>query len=208
MNPEARVQRDNDCLKRDGRILNNQKKTAAEISALSRGLSILLEQQKKFEILDNLILPNTPAFDIITNLKDERMSCLELFSHGCRLAADTHHDVSMTRRNLLIGNMNNFSKGVKEAIKETEPGEFLFGTNLLETIKAAKVSETATRNNSDNRSSFKPKNFKRPLGNKARSPAPSGRHSMTAPRSYNQYRHQRGRVYRKEKHHQVSRKTS
>lgn len=128
---------------------------------------------------------------------------IESFSQGCRLAADIHHDASMTRRNLLLGNMTNFSKAVKDAIKDTEIGEFLFGPNLLETIKAAKVSESATKGNNEQRTNFhayKSKNGKRPLGNKRTSPLPSGRHLISAPKMYQQSRPQRPqRSFRKEK---------
>ena len=168
----------------------------------------MLNQDSTFDELLESVPKESVAHDLLSKLKAERLASIENFSHSCRLAADIHHDASVTRRNLLLGNMSNFSSVVKDAIKETDIGEFLFGANLLETIKAAKVSENATKKQERSvPSSRQSKNFKRPLGNKGRSPPPSGRHSMSAPKNYKDNNRHRSHSSRKGKgNYQNSRK--
>lgn len=211
INAEVKAGRDTEVLKRDTRIAENQKKSMAALTALMKGITILLNQASIFEkaIVESSEDPNSEQKSL-RMLRDDKIAVVELLGPVYRLLADIHFDASMTRRSLLLGNMYSFSAHVKDEMRQTKVDEYLFGPNLLDVIKNAKQSENATRrpSNQQNSSKVNPKNSRRPFGNKPKNyPFPSSQHTMSAPKhSQSQSQHRQKPSNRWGKQRQRSRR--
>ncbi|KAL4709540.1 hypothetical protein ACJJTC_007271 [Scirpophaga incertulas] len=114
LNDEVAAAMNENAIKRDNRIKEQQKTLAAAIY----GIGIVLNKM--------LFTDNT---DDINTLSDTS-----------RLLCGLYHDNSMTRRSLILPGLN---KDVKETLEKTIVTEYLFGDKLLEkvnTLKAVKKS--------------------------------------------------------------------
>lgn len=98
---------------RDKTLVASQQQLGAGITAISRGMDILLKGDDKARALKNL-------------------------SNGCRILCDSHHLASQSRIRLITPSLD---KNFLHMIKETERDETLFGSSLSEKIKAAKAIE-------------------------------------------------------------------
>ncbi|KAL4704930.1 hypothetical protein ACJJTC_009288 [Scirpophaga incertulas] len=98
--------------KRDKYIENRQKQLATTLSCLSEALSLLFSASTKDTKLIKLIMDAT------------------------RNLCDCQYNDSVTRRNFILSTLK---KDMKEQLQNTKLSNFLFGDNLLETIKAAKA---------------------------------------------------------------------
>ncbi|GAB0088312.1 hypothetical protein DMENIID0001_027140 [Sergentomyia squamirostris] len=105
---------------RDDRISKRQLKISAALSAMGKTLSTIAVNK------------NIP----------EWKSLVENISDASKILADLQHDESVIRRNLLMANIES---SMKEPLKNTEVGEFLFGTGLEETVKNIKAMKTTAR---------------------------------------------------------------
>lgn len=188
INIEATI-KDQSLRERERKLYRNQRKACASLSAIQQGINILLNQNKHFEKISEVIIEQHTLYDIIEKMKKERADMLNLFVASNILSADLQHELSLARRGLALSNMYELSEFVKDAIKkQTKIDEYLFGTNLADIIKSAKVSENARKS-----SSFKGKGGKN-FSKNGKAPfktgqnfQPSGnrQHTMGAPAASN-----------------------
>nr|CAI5827563.1 unnamed protein product [Callosobruchus analis] len=115
MNPEVKVAIQDNTLKRDNRLLALQEQVAAAISALVQFTS-----------------------DMVRNGGEENLKHIEASNDALRLLCDVFHHESVSRRELLLLNLN---KDLKETLQSTTISEWLFGTELENTIEVAKKLE-------------------------------------------------------------------
>ncbi|GAB0097123.1 hypothetical protein DMENIID0001_127230 [Sergentomyia squamirostris] len=123
---------------RDDRITRRQLKISAALSAMGKALTTIAGDR------------NIP----------EWKSLVENISDASKILADLQHDESVIRRSLLMANIES---SMKEPLKETEIGEFLFGTALEETVKNIRAMKTTAKDlkKAGNHSTVS-KNFKAP----------------------------------------------
>lgn len=122
--------------KRDNRILAKQSKISAALGALSKATSALL--------------------------KTKDPSLLGYVSDAARLIADIQRDETSVRRNLIIASYGGQAKDILQA---TESGEWLFGEDLTEKLKAAKALDgplKVLKDQSKTEKTTVPKNSKAP----------------------------------------------
>lgn len=166
LNAELKIARDDAVLKRDERILKNQKKSRAALAIGQKGISMLINQKHYLDKIIDTTVSDSPSFSELQKLKEERAVLIELFSNCCRLVADLHHEASVTRRSLFVGSLTNVSEVVKQAYRSTEIGQLLFGEKLTDTINKAKSNDNALRQNNyqnkNNKSTGNSKNGKAP----------------------------------------------
>lgn len=98
---------------RDKTLIVSQQQLGASITAVSRGIGILLEN-------------------------DNKAQAIKHFSNGCRLLCDSHFLATQARVELIIPRLD---KAFSNFIINSERDEFLFGSSLSEKIKAAKTIE-------------------------------------------------------------------
>lgn len=98
---------------RDRKITNFQQELGAGVSAVNRGMDILLKTDNKALALKNL-------------------------SDGCRLLSDLHYCLTKDRTKLVIPSLE---KSILHVIQDTERDDTLFGNSLAEKIKACKAIE-------------------------------------------------------------------
>lgn len=115
LNPEVKVAIQENTLKRDARLSKLQEQVAAVISALAQFTS-----------------------DLAKKGMEGNLKYLETSNDALRLLCDIFHHESVTRRELLLLNLN---KDIKETLKNTKISEWLFGKELESTIEAAKKLE-------------------------------------------------------------------
>ncbi|XP_071639730.1 uncharacterized protein [Temnothorax longispinosus] len=72
----------------------------------------------------------------------ENLAVIEALGHTSRLLADLHHDESSIRRTLILANIN---AAMRETLSSTVIDEWLFGKELSESVKAAKLIETSSK---------------------------------------------------------------
>ncbi|XP_043278364.1 uncharacterized protein, partial [Venturia canescens] len=138
INPEVKAVLPETVVKRDERIAAKQVKLAACIAAVGK------------------------MFLGVLNDSQERLSLLGRLSDTGRLLADLLHDESAVRRSLVLANIGS---SFKEVLSSSTADDFLFGRQLDEKVKAAKVLENTSRELGTSRadSSVKgPKNLKFP----------------------------------------------
>lgn len=98
---------------RDKSIAASQQQLGAGITALTKGIDVLLRSDNKAQAIKHL-------------------------SNSCRLLCDSHNLVTKNRVKLVIPSLD---KTFLHMINESERDETLFGTSLSEKIKAAKAIE-------------------------------------------------------------------
>lgn len=115
VNPEVKVVMLESTLRRDSRLVLLQKQVGACMAAIGLTLTQLINEEK----WDN-------------------KTYLQLLIDVGRLLANVHHSESVSRKELISINLN---KDLKDTLSNTPINEFLFGTDLDSTIKAAKDLE-------------------------------------------------------------------
>ncbi|VEN61797.1 unnamed protein product [Callosobruchus maculatus] len=115
LNPEVKVAIQENTLKRDNRLSTLQEQIAAVISALVQFTS-----------------------DLAKKGGEDNLRYIETSNDALRLLCDVFHHESVSRRELLLLNLN---KDLKETLQNTTISEWLFGTGLENTIEAAKKLE-------------------------------------------------------------------
>lgn len=126
LNLEVKAVLDATVLKRNNQIVEKQEKIAASLASVGRTIDLLLKLN--------------PA---------EKMKFLELLTGVAKLMADLQHDESAIRRSLIL---KNIKAPFKDTLKDLSSDGWLFGKNLNEKIKAAKVLQQSMK---DLKPSFK-----------------------------------------------------
>lgn len=80
------------------------------------------------------------ALSLLVNLPQpkDKLDIIEALSDGARLLADTHHEQSVSRQNVIATNLD---KNIKTVTESIELDGWLFGVNLHERMKNAKQIE-------------------------------------------------------------------
>ncbi|KAB0803504.1 hypothetical protein PPYR_00474 [Photinus pyralis] len=120
LNPEVLAILANDRVARDNFNKSIQTKLATVLGAMGKSLTALLN--------DNPI-PKKLRDEIVAPLGD-----------ASRLLAHTFHDISDSRRNLILPTLN---KNIREVLGRTKPGDFLFGSDVSESVREAKSLQNA-----------------------------------------------------------------
>lgn len=76
------------------------------------------------------------------NNGDTKLKCFELINDALRLLGDVYHSNSITRRALLLMNVK---MEWKEILNQVPMSEFLFGDDLEDKLKAAKILEKSSQ---------------------------------------------------------------
>ncbi|XP_052751808.1 uncharacterized protein LOC113522105 [Galleria mellonella] len=155
VNAEIKAALSEATIKRDKGIETRQKQLAAAIS----GLSGILNQE--------------------LNSKDKDSSRLKIIMDVTRILCDIQHAESVTRRYLAMGTIK---KDLREHLTNTKIDKYLFGENLSETLKTAKlVTKSGTDLKIKSQPRPKPQN---PTGNlNYRAPVPVRRQQQGPQRS-------------------------
>ncbi|KAI8441191.1 hypothetical protein MSG28_009422 [Choristoneura fumiferana] len=119
LNPEAQAAAGENVIKRDKAIEAKQKQVSCALIAIGQALNKLCKAPQGNE-------------DIITLLSDSG-----------RLLCDYHHAESSTRKQFLLTGLEN--KTAREALKDTEVDQWLFGENLADKLKASKAIERSSK---------------------------------------------------------------
>lgn len=98
---------------RDKTLATSQQQLGLGITAINRGLDILLKS-------------------------DDKVQAMKHLSNGCRILCDSHNTMSKNRVKLITPSLD---KTFLHMINESERDETLFGSSLSEKIKAAKAIE-------------------------------------------------------------------
>lgn len=102
---------------RDARLATVQSQMGVALSALGKGLSKLINQEKENEVMRPYI---------------------EIISDAARILADVHHSQSISRRNLVCLDLDKaLDKNLKETVGRSPIDEMLFGADLNERLKSA-----------------------------------------------------------------------
>jgi hypothetical protein len=112
LNAEIKAGTSEIVIKRDKYIENRQKQLATTLSCLSEALTLLFSAQNKDTKLIQLVM------DAVRNL------------------CDCQYNDSITRRSLILSSLR---KEMKEQLQSTKLSNFLFGDNLVDTIRTAKA---------------------------------------------------------------------
>lgn len=107
-------------IERDNRIAQRQEKISAALSAIAKVLSTLL-RTKEFPMWKSLA---------------------ENLSDASKILADLQHDEAVIRRSLITANIN---ESMRETLKDSQIGEFLFGSDLEDAVKNTKALQTASK---------------------------------------------------------------
>ena len=167
LNPEVKACLPEPVNSRDTRLVGKQEKVAICLAALG---STLAELIKKESIED---LPQ-----------------INLLSDCCRILVDLQRDESLTRRSLIIQNIN---PSMKDTLNATVIGEWLFGTHLEDKLKAAKFLERSSKDlkvqtknppkKQSKNSNYPPRQTRKP-NNQQRSRQGSGSYKQRQPQSH------------------------
>ncbi|XP_031328845.1 uncharacterized protein LOC116170229 [Photinus pyralis] len=159
LNPEIETAMTEQHKQRDKRLAETQGRLAAALAAIGRSLTILLTQEGS----------------------DLGLTLIEYLSDASRLLSDAHHQESEARRFLVASGLN---KQCRETIAAAPIGEWLFGNDLTERMKAAKTLERSS-------TEFKPtkpkpiiKNFPKRQGNARGLPRTLNTSSRGRPKNY------------------------
>ena len=180
--------RDASTKERDKRIVRNQMKESAVLSALQQALTILLAQGPNFEKIFEIVIQDHNLHETLKKMNEERKILLNLITNANRLSADLQHEMSMCRRGICLGNVLELSEFVREQVRtECKINEYLFGANMGEVIKAAKSREPHNARPQGPKINYRStKNGRAPqkAGNLKYSPRPN-KHTMSAPKQNN-----------------------
>lgn len=105
-------------IKRDKRIVEKQERIAACLGALGKAISIALKVKGSQKII-----------------------LLENLNEAGRLLASVHRGKSIARRSLILANHS----GLRDTLSNTSVDEWLFGSNLEDIIKSAKIMKQASK---------------------------------------------------------------
>ena len=119
LNPEVKASLTEPITSRDTRLIAKQEKVTVCISALGGVLSKLLCGETV-----------------------ERLPLIEVLSHAEKLLVDLQRDESLTRKALIVANLN---ASIKDALNDTVMDEWLFGKQLDENIKTEKCLERSSK---------------------------------------------------------------
>lgn len=117
LNPEVAASLFETAVKRDKYLMNAQNIRGSAMAALGTGISLLL----------------TPNEDGVDEYK-----LLECFADAGRLLACAHRLDTISRKAIIVPSLD---KKVKAILDDTKSDVFLFGDNLTEKLKAAKIIE-------------------------------------------------------------------
>lgn len=118
LNNEVRAALDPSTIRRDERIAEKQQKIGAALAALGRGLSIAIRSDT-----------------------EDSITTFESINNAAMLLTDLQRDETGIRRSLIL---KNIQCSFKETLKNSKEDEWLFGKNLDEKIKAAKVIQKSS----------------------------------------------------------------
>ena len=110
----------NSIILRDQRIIKRQEKISASLSAIAGAISWVMKTK------------STPGWK----------ETLETLSDASKIIADLQPEESVIRRNLILSNVDD---SMKETLLATQIGEFLFGQDLEEKVKAAKALQSTAK---------------------------------------------------------------
>lgn len=119
LNPEVKGSLTEPIITRDNRMIEKQNKVTVCLAALSAILNDLIKGKSQDTV------------EMITTLSDV-----------CRVLVDLQRDESLTRRLIILTNLNASLKGTLNA---TDTDEWLFGNSFDETLKAAKTLERTAK---------------------------------------------------------------
>lgn len=105
--------------KRDARLANLQKQVGAGVAAIGKVLSSLYQKGEEGD-----------------------RENIQALSDAGRLLADVHYQETLSRRDLVLLNIN---KDLKDTLSNSPPDEWLFGANLEEVIKAKKTIDLSSQ---------------------------------------------------------------
>ncbi|CAG9759773.1 unnamed protein product [Ceutorhynchus assimilis] len=122
LNPELKAAINDSGKKRDDRLWNIQNLVGTALAAVGKAETILLKKQDK---------------------DDETLAVIGCLSDAGRLLAKVHHSESEARRSIILGFslQSNLQPLLKEALLAAPLDCWLFGKDLSERLKAAKVLE-------------------------------------------------------------------
>lgn len=126
------------CLFLDPPKLNAEVKAALQDAVVKRDIRILDTQQKITASLGGLMNLASFAF---TLENEKKLEMLGIVSSVLRILADLQFDESAIRRNLILKNID---VSMRETLNSTQVGEWLFGENLEDQVKATKVLATSS----------------------------------------------------------------
>lgn len=93
----------------------------------------------------------------------DRVEMVTILSDVGKMLVDVQRDETLTRRLLLLSNLN---PTMKEALSATKPGEWLFGKDVTETLKTAKSLEKSSQDLKITTKSTPSLGFKNPINSK------------------------------------------
>nr|CAH7740399.1 unnamed protein product [Callosobruchus chinensis] len=123
INPEVSGVLSNPHLRRDEAHLGIQRQLNTGLAALGRGVNIILDDKEN--------IPKEIKEHLLISLGD-----------AGRILSDLSFNISTMRRNLIMPSLN---KTVKDLVASTIPLSFLFGSDIGEKIKEAKIIERAKK---------------------------------------------------------------
>nr|CAH7716351.1 unnamed protein product [Callosobruchus chinensis] len=123
INPEVSGVLSNPHLQRDEAHLGIQRQLNTGLAALGRGVNIILDDKEN--------IPKEIKEHLLISLGD-----------AGRILSDLSFNISTMRRNLIMPSLN---KTVKDLVASTIPLSFLFGSDIGEKIKEAKIIERAKK---------------------------------------------------------------
>ncbi|CAG9136028.1 unnamed protein product [Plutella xylostella] len=112
LNPELKLNLQENSIKRDKGIESKQSQIASAISCLTEVISLHL------------------------NSKERNNTILQKLMDAARILCDIQHGDSVTRRNFIVFGVRN---DMQEPLRRTKIDTFLFGENLPETLRSAKA---------------------------------------------------------------------
>lgn len=119
LNFEIKANIPDSIVKRDDRIVEKQSRISASLAGITKLMSMALQ------------LP-----------QDQKLDMLEILGGVSRILADLQHEESEIRRSLILKNID-ISK--RDILKSTSSSDLLFGGNLDEKFKAARLLESSSK---------------------------------------------------------------
>lgn len=119
LNLEVKAALDSAIVKRDERIVEKQEKVTASLAGVGKVIELLIK--------------SNPA---------DKKQYLEPLNAVAKLLADLQHDETSIRRSLIL---KNIKAPFRDTLKDLSSDEWLFGKELSEKIKAAKVLQQSSK---------------------------------------------------------------
>lgn len=168
--------------------INPEVKASLQEAVITRN-SRLVEKQEKVAVC--LAVLGTTLSDLLKGESIDKLTLLERLSDTGRLLADLQREETLTRKALILPNLN---ASVKEAFKATVVDEWLFGKQLEEKLKTAKILERSAKGLSKTTpelpATHTPKNFKAPSRQQTnkRQSTTTGRQKKSSSQRHSGYR--------------------